>query len=92
MGAFHYTASLLRPFLRRAFRTALPERVLILLRKPCSLLYCLFLGWYVLFIPTPPNSNFKYTIRIICLSTLNVKKISAERGIYPYFLWINRFP
>ena len=40
--------SLARPFARLLFRTALPSAVAILFLKPCSLLLCLFFGWYVL--------------------------------------------
>jgi hypothetical protein len=43
-----YAESTFLPFSLRLFNTVLPLAVLILFLKPCSLLLCLFLGWYVL--------------------------------------------
>ena len=40
----NYLESLLRPLSLRRFNTFLPAVVAILLRKPCTLLVCLFLG------------------------------------------------
>ena len=46
----HYAVNFALPFVLLALRTALPAEVFILFLKPCSFFYCLFLGWYVIFI------------------------------------------
>lgn len=55
-GRLHQTVvSFARPLLRRALMVLRPPRVRMRLKKPCSLVRCRFLGWYVLFISFTPS-------------------------------------
>lgn len=58
MWPVNYADNLFLPLARLAAKTFLPPGVLILALKPCTLLLCLFFGWYVIFIFQTPPSQF----------------------------------
>ena len=85
LTVYNQWVSLLRPFARLLLRTFLPLESDILFLKPCSLLLCLFLGWYVLSIFT---SDFFISINFLFLQIdslyYNIQNISLSIRIFNF--------
>lgn len=74
-----YADSFFLPFSLLLARTFLPLAVLILFLKPCTLLLCLFFGWYVLSILNTSCKMFEKQVYINS-PIHNLKTVSAYAG------------